>query len=623
MAKFRFSSIDGVWQQAVNTIKRFPVASAAGIAAAITGCVILEYFEEGGEFKYRVSHILFCLLQAISLGAAFTIIAENNRAGSKMLWHAAAVILTVLYGCFIFPVHQKENDWLIYGCIIVATHLLVAVAPYISRYNEVGFWYYNERLFIRLIEEALYVIALGGGISIALGACTLLLKVEFKPELYGQIWFVVLGVFGTLFFLNGVPKDIKELEIVDDYPKWLLNFTRFVLIPLVFIYILILYAYSGKLIMAWELPEGYVGKMYLSLAVEGIFALLIIYPLRKKPEMTWIGIFWRSYFIIMLPLTGLMYLGIFRRIADYGVTEERYLVVALALWITLIIVYFILPSARQIRFIPASLLILLLVITFGPWGFESVSIRSQYAQLEQSIKETNKVIMQYKGNVPFEKAKLLRHRNSDLVFWFSERNALHETKALWKHDVDSLLKVDLVRKDSAEAQNSLYHNNYGNYNKATERVLLSETAVNYSSDDEDAGVTERIYLELDNKAVLSAIDYQHMIICNLNSSRTESSEEFNLPESVNILAGSERIILKNGQSEKVIQLDSLYMAVYNKAKENRHDDMDAAYMSFSGNSIGLKWKIVFQKIWGSKTLGKAPDFDGVDYYMFISTEEDL
>ena len=46
------------------------------------------------------------------------------------------------------------------------------------------------------------------------------------------------------------------------------------------LYVAIRYAYLGRILVKWQLPEGWVSVLLLALAVAGILALLLIHPLR-------------------------------------------------------------------------------------------------------------------------------------------------------------------------------------------------------------------------------------------------------------------------------------------------------------------------------------------------------
>jgi hypothetical protein len=76
-----------------------------------------------------------------------------------------------------------------------------------------------------------------------------------------------------------------------------------------------------------------------------------------------------------------LFLALWRRISEYGITEGRYLGLAIGVWLAVMAGYFIFSRTRSIKIIPASLCILTFAVSFGPWGMFAVSERSQVARL--------------------------------------------------------------------------------------------------------------------------------------------------------------------------------------------------------------------------------------------------
>jgi len=72
------------------------------------------------------------------------------------------------------------------------------------------------------------------------------------------------------------------------------------LLPLVAIYVLILLAYEGKIIVNQSLPRGWVSYLVLVSGIFGILAFLLIYPL--KSLHLWIAKFTKGYYLVLIPL---------------------------------------------------------------------------------------------------------------------------------------------------------------------------------------------------------------------------------------------------------------------------------------------------------------------------------
>src|SRR5699024_3468757 len=172
--------------------------------------------------------------------------------------------------------------------------------------------------------------------------------------------------FNTWFFLAGIPDPIHKLDRIRNYPKGLKVFTQNILIPLVIIYMIILYLYMAKIITQWAWPEGWISILVLSFSIAGILANLLLHPLRNDIKYKWVKRFSKGYYWILVPLSILLLLAIWRRISEYGITVERYFVLVLGLWLTGIVLYFVISRAKNIKVIPASLCIVAFAISIGP-----------------------------------------------------------------------------------------------------------------------------------------------------------------------------------------------------------------------------------------------------------------
>jgi len=120
-----------------------------------------------------------------------------------------------------------------------------------------------------------------------------------------------------------VPRDLAHLESVTEYPKGLKVFAQYVLFPLVMVYLVILYVYMGKIIIAWDWPQGWVSKLILGFSGAGLFSLLLLHPVTGREENVWIRTAARWYYVILIPLLVMLFFAVWRRVSEYGVTPGR------------------------------------------------------------------------------------------------------------------------------------------------------------------------------------------------------------------------------------------------------------------------------------------------------------
>ena len=78
-------------------------------------------------------------------------------------------------------------------------------------------------------------------------------------------------------------------------------------------------------------------------------------------------------------------MALWRRISEYGLTEDRYIGLAVGVWLAVIAGYFLFSRAKSIKMIPASLCAFTFLISIGPWGMFSISEQSQIGRLKKML----------------------------------------------------------------------------------------------------------------------------------------------------------------------------------------------------------------------------------------------
>jgi len=250
----------------------------------------------------------------------------------------------------------------------LGAHLLAAFVPFARPGEFNGFWQYNRTLFLRVLLTGIYAHVLYAGLAIAILAIDRLFGVDWYDEVYLDLLFTIGFVFSTWFFISGVPGKLEQLESSEDYPRGFKLFAQFVLIPLVTIYLTILTAYFGKVLLTAEWPSGWIGWLVSSVSVVGILSILLTYPIRDREENRWIGSYVRWFWIVMIPAILMLLVASWKRIAQYGITEPRYFLVVLTLWLAAMAVLYGIRRSQNIKLIPLSLCILALLTVAGPWG---------------------------------------------------------------------------------------------------------------------------------------------------------------------------------------------------------------------------------------------------------------
>ena len=376
MAKTTFPSVESLLESFMAVLRRFPLEllfALAGICAAIQST--LPDHEPGDITWIKV---IMCSNLGLVLSLSASTFAASLRTNAVMIWAMRALILGLaVFYFYSLPAELREEDIYRFFLFAAAGHVLVSVAPFWERGNISTFWYYNKTLFLRFLTAALYSAVLFAGLSVALLALDELFGVNIDDEIFFRLWIIIAGGFNTLMFLAGVPEQplapvseqplagVQEQSPGDakgsTYPKALKVFTQYVLIPLVSIYVLILLAYELKILIQWDLPRGWVANLIIAFAVFGVLSLLLVFPVRNSSENKWIIWYGKTFHWVLLPLTALLFLAIGKRISEYGFTEERFIVLITGIWLLFTALYFLSGRRDNIKMIPASLIIVVLL----------------------------------------------------------------------------------------------------------------------------------------------------------------------------------------------------------------------------------------------------------------------
>lgn len=388
----KLPSLSLLYKQAKNSAIRFPLTILSALFGVTIAITLIE-LEKSIENLFPYINLMLCFALAIPLFYSVTVYAQK---ANKLVWlyRSAAIILLILMYFSLPNTDETFNTsvpYIRYAIMNIAAHLLVSFIPYFNQKEENGFWQYNKTLFIRFLASLLYSGVLYLGIVLALVSLNLLFDIDIDDKLYFELFVVLAGLFNTWFFVAGTPQNFDELEQNRLYPKGLKIFTQFILLPLLCLYLLILYGYGAKIVLLWDWPKGLVSYLIVCVAVLGIFTLLLLHPFRKLSENTWIARFSRVYYFILVPLVVLLFIAITMRIGDYGITVNRYIILLLGVWLTIVCFYFI-SGKTNIKLIPISLFVLIILMSFGPWGMFSVSEKSQVKRLNRILTAHNLLI---------------------------------------------------------------------------------------------------------------------------------------------------------------------------------------------------------------------------------------
>jgi hypothetical protein len=429
----KFPSFESILQASQKTISRFPLETIITILGTVFAILLSEERNDTTENFYTKSIMCCSLCLVLFLSVSLYFSATHKNSWIRFL---ISLILGGLVTAFIFSFSEKITDVeaLQFLVLNIALHLLVSFAGFISKvYNQEEFWEFNKQLFLRILTAGLYSVVLYSGLSLAILAVHHLFNVDFYDTIYLHLFFIIAGIFNTVFFLSGVPETNNESSpLILKYPKGLKNFTQYVLLPLISIYLVILICYETKILVTLSLPVGWVSNLVLVFAIFGILSFLLVHPIAEETGNLWMRTFNRWFYYLLVPLLGLLFWAILYRIHLYGFTHERYYVLALSVWLTIVVAYFIIKKEPKIKFIPITMCITALLTILGPQSADSISKNSQLSRFESYLQK-------------IEKEKLTFEQEQDLssIIDFLEEN--YGSEVLLPFTKDKL--TALIKKD--------------------------------------------------------------------------------------------------------------------------------------------------------------------------------
>ncbi len=375
----------GLKNSLLKTFMRFPFTIVYSFLLSFIIIIMISSKDDASNTLLKISNILFT---GIIYSIVCTIFSEALKNNKSAIYNIILLVFMLLY-YFFFPVDEAYKY--IYKTIIIDLVGILAISflPFYTKNKQNEFWLYNSKILFKLLLTSIYVSVIIIGISIAFGIFTNLIGAQIHSEIYFDFSVFTIGFFGTIFFLTNFPKNYNE-DLTDfKYPKAIKILVFYILLPLTTIYFAILYLYFFKIILQWHIPAGSVSYMILIFSVLGILSLMSVYPIRNSLKNKGIAVFSKYFFYAILPLIILLFISIFIRVKDYGITENRYYVILFAFWLSGISIYMIINKLRDIKIIPISLFFVLLLTGFGPWSAFNVSKMSQLHKLNKIISQNN------------------------------------------------------------------------------------------------------------------------------------------------------------------------------------------------------------------------------------------
>lgn len=449
--------IEKTLDNAKKNWERFPFVMLSATATYIFSILLAEIIfdtsikETTDKARILLNYGYLIYLSGLSLVLTFagTLFIERKKINGFSQNIPHLVLIIVLVGLFFtFPTEMNFILALKFFLWALSAHLLAAFLPFYQKDENFGFWSYNQIIFGRFLLSAVFSGVLFIGISLGLTAIQILFQISINTKIYIHL-FLMCAYLHTWFFLSEIPTDFDALNEKIDYNQSIGILTKYILLPLTSLYMLILYAYSIRILIDMTLPKGWVVYLIVAFSIAGIFALLMIYPLQNEKNEGWINIFTRTFYIALMPLLVLLFISIGVRISQYGFTENRYYVVLLGVWLLgMCVHYAIFRRYDQIKIIPLSLCLMFFLSSFGPWSAFSVAEYSQKSRL-YSLLAKNKGLNTAQKIIPISNVNTKdKEKIRDIISFLGDRGSIDEINQRLEKPINFTKKLSQNEKES-------------------------------------------------------------------------------------------------------------------------------------------------------------------------------
>ncbi|MBR6123170.1 DUF4153 domain-containing protein, partial [Candidatus Saccharibacteria bacterium] len=434
-----FTAIKKYPSQISTAFKRFPLAVAFAIFTTIAFIYVFESHSLLTDSKL-LFWLFFYPIAATMIALTISLVQESRKKFSiiphvvaEAVWLAVSIALTFYY---VSTDNNTEHTYvLVTGLFIYTTVFLsIFIAPFFKQKDENGFWVFlMKNAKAAVIAGAISVFLLIAINGLLFGFFNLFdIKVSDKPFIYSAI-ICSCTIFPILFF-SGIPSIDECLQEAPALNKFQTSANKFLFLPVISLYIILLYAYIAKIIIQWEMPKGMVSYLVSASMMLMLLRVTLTLPERINPKPSFEKTLLKILPAACIPLVILMSVGIMRRISDYGISEDRYYIAAINIFYYIIIAILLIDKIKcKSRYIAIVFCSMFFILTNGPlsainvthrvWinSIETALAEEGYNKFPLSLEDSKEFIDRLKAkNTPqteivLERIKLLEISNKDLA----------------------------------------------------------------------------------------------------------------------------------------------------------------------------------------------------------------
>src|SRR5690606_9263208 len=338
-------------QAATEAIRRFPVAVGGCLMASMVILLLVH------DIRLAVGDAplgwwLVWIGVGLALGGFVAALLAEARSWPRAAGIGAALLAGTVVAAHLIWVESPWTNGMLMAGLALGLFGLPSLA---AGQEDDAAWAYAVRMIGRLGFAFGAALVADQGIGLLLMLVRTLLGIEISLRLSLDITIMAFGVLAPLLLFGRVDRP-AAFGAAPQPPQWLRLFMAWICVPLAFAYLVVYALYLARIAIAWDLPDGRIAWSTIGIAALGLLAHLLAYPYREQGP-SWVRFYYWMFFPALVPALVAFALSLWARIDAYGMTEARYLLCLLLLWLGTIAALALLGRYRPVL-VPAVLALL-------------------------------------------------------------------------------------------------------------------------------------------------------------------------------------------------------------------------------------------------------------------------
>lgn len=385
MKKSPIHLLRGYLLSLMRTLRRFPLPTLFILLLTLKTLLALHGMSCGTGHE---DDITFFYLSGAALLATVTAVWGETQRSKRLRYGVTLATQLIWLGNAAYLFGQPAIS-LSLGVANGASLVLLVAAlpglPYLHRHNELAFRRFCSRLVFSAIAAGLVGLCFFAGVTV--------LSLSLEPLFGIRMGTYTVETIATLFFVFCAPMVFlsrmpspdalgQEQHAVSPLTRYAV---RYVINPLLCAYAALLYVYAAYILLTWNLPNGWVSALVSALMGGVVLTVYLFLPLRRTDGWERDDFVARYGPALLLPLLVLMSIGIGRRLYDYGLTVRRLYLLLFNLWCYAACFYMIFTRSRRVKWLLLSPVVLLFVVSVGPWNIVSTTRRILTNEVKRAL----------------------------------------------------------------------------------------------------------------------------------------------------------------------------------------------------------------------------------------------